>query len=103
MIAVLSSALTLALCFNFQTWLWAPVAVILTSGAVIKMLPATVLRPLIWTGAISAAMFVTHPILRKIFIPISRHGDIYDGLLLYVVTAVTVAWLLEKLVFGSKR
>lgn len=103
MIAVLSSALTLALCFNFQTWLWAPVAVILTSVAVIKMLPTTVRQPLIWTGAISAAMFVTHPILRKIFIPISRHGDIYDGLLLYVVTAVTVAWLLEKLVFGSKR
>ena len=42
---------------------------------------------------ISAAMFVAHPLLRKVFIPISRRGDIYDGLLLYVIATVAVSWM----------
>lgn len=95
-VAAVAASLTLALCFGFQTWLWAPVAVLLTCVATIKALPATVCNVLEWVGGISAAMFVTHPILRKIFIPISRHGDIYDGLVLYIVTAVAVAWLFDR-------
>ena len=38
-------------------------------------------------------MFVAHPLLRKVFIPISRRGDIYDGLLLYVIATVAVSWM----------
>jgi hypothetical protein len=40
---------------------------------------------------------VIHPVLRKIFIPISHHGDLYGGLLLYVVTSICVAWLFKQL------
>lgn len=49
-----------------------------------------------WIGAISAALFVCHPITRKIFIPISRHGDIYTGLLLYIIASLCLAWLFKK-------
>ena len=47
-------------------------------------------------GNISAALFVIHPVLRKIFIPISRRGDVYTGLLLYAIASLGVAWLVMK-------
>ena len=50
-----------------------------------------------WMGGISAALFVCHPITRKIFIPISRWGDTYAGLLLYIVSSICLAWLFTQL------
>ena len=43
----------------------------------------------------SAAIFVCHPITRKIFIPISRGGDIMDGLVLYIVCTLMLAVLFK--------
>lgn len=96
--AVVLIALIVALCFGYQTWLWAPIVVVAASVAVVKALPAGIFHALVWTGGISAAMFVIHPVLRKIFIPISRHGDIYDGLVLYIVATMAVAWLFNQII-----
>ena len=52
---------------------------------------------LIWMGGVSAALFVCHPITRKIFIPLSRQGDYYAGLLLYVVASLALAWFFREL------
>jgi len=52
---------------------------------------------LVWVGGVSAALFVCHPITRKIFIPLSRQGDYYVGLLLYVVTSLALAWFFREL------
>lgn len=96
--AVLLMVLVVALCFGYQTWLWAPLLVVAVSVAVVKALPQALIQPLVWTGGISAAMFVIHPVLRKVFIPISRRGDIYDGLVLYIVATVAVAWLFRQII-----
>ncbi len=86
--------------FDFMSWLWVPVAVCLLCVLVVKITPAKVNDLLAWVGGISSAMFVCHPITRKIFIPISRHGDIYTGLLLYMVATVVLslgfAFILQK-------
>lgn len=92
-VSLASAALLLACCTSFQAWLWAPLAVVAASVGLVKALPAAWLSPLSWLGGISAAMFVAHPLLRKVFIPISRRGDIYDGLLLYVIATVAVSWM----------
>ena len=92
-VSLVSAALLLACCTSFQAWLWAPLAVVAASVGLVKALPAAWLSPLSWLGGISAAMFVAHPLLRKVFIPISRRGDIYDGLLLYVIATVAVSWM----------
>ena len=63
--------------FNFQTWLWAPLFVCTASIGIVKLLPKTMNEWIAWVGTISAALFVLHPLTRKIFIPISRHGDVY--------------------------
>ena len=79
-----------------HTWLWVPVAIIVAGIAFVKLTPEPVLGWLFWTGGVSAAMFVVHPALRKILIPISHRGDLYAGLLLYAVAAFVVSWLLTK-------
>jgi hypothetical protein len=43
-------------------------------------------------------MFVAHPALRKLFIPISHRGDLWTGLLLYVVATVFVSWLVQLVI-----
>ena len=71
-------------------------AIIVACIAFVKLTPEPVLGWLVWTGGVSAAMFVVHPALRKILIPISHRGDLYVGLLLYAVAAFVVSWLLTK-------
>ena len=82
--------------FNFQTWLWAPLFVCTASIGIVKLLPKTVNEWIAWVGTISAAVFVLHPLTRKIFIPISRHGDVYTGLLLYIVASIALAWFYQN-------
>lgn len=89
---VISIALVFFFSFNFQTWLWAPLFVCTASVGIAKLTPARINKWIAWVGNISAALFVLHPVTRKIFIPISRHGDIYTGLLLYIIASIALAW-----------
>lgn len=89
----------LALCFivggstAFALWLWVPLAVCAFWVALIRLLPRSVNEVLAWLGNISAAIFVLHPILRKVFIPISRRGDVYAGLLIYIMCTIVAAYV----------
>ncbi len=83
-------------------WTFVPFFVCLLSVLVAELLEnvqwlSGVYKALEWMGSISAALFVCHPITRKIFIPVSRRGDIYTGLLLYIVSSVCLAWLFSQL------
>lgn len=89
---IISVVLVFFFSFNFQLWLWAPLFVCSALVGIAKLTPAKINKWIAWMGGISAALFVLHPITRKIFIPISRHGDVYTGLLLYIVASVALAW-----------
>ena len=90
---------------NFVTWTIVPAFVCMAAiyfVRAIETIPSQKVSALVfgafeWVGSISAALFVVHPILRKIFIPISRQGDIYTGLLLYVISSLSVAWLFQQI------
>lgn len=97
-----SVALIMVLSMSFHGWLWVPVFIITANVAFVKLLPDLCIRPLDWLGALSAAIFVCHPITRKIFIPISHGGQTEDGLILYVVSTIVVA-LLFRMVIGRLR
>lgn len=97
LLCVAALCVLLPMCFFYQTWFWAPLAVIVASVAFVKALPAAVMPAFTWIGGVSAAMFVCHPITRKIFIETSLHRDVYAGLLLYIVSTVAVSWLFSKL------
>ena len=83
-------------------WTFVPFFICLLCVLVAEMLQdirwlSGIYKVLEWMGSISAALFVSHPITRKIFIPISRHGDIYAGLLLYIIASICIAWLFTQL------
>lgn len=96
-VAVASTALIFVLSLWFATWIIVPFFICIGTVAVVKFLPECLLNPLAWVGSISAAMFVCHPITRKVIIPISRHGDIFAGLLLYLVATIVLAIVFRKL------
>ena len=99
---LLSTAAIILLSFNFWTWLIVPFFVVVAHVALIKMLSAIpaagiLVRGMAWVGGISAAIFVCHPITRKIFIPISRSGDILDGLTIYIIATILLAMIFKKM------
>lgn len=96
-VLIFSVALVWLLSMYHLSWFWVPVFVITGAIAVVKLLPKAGLQLLGWMGGISAALFICHPILRKIFIPMSMHGQVYSGLLLYVISSVCVAWVFKIL------
>ncbi len=96
-VAAVSAVAVWLFSFNFQLWLWVPLMVCALGVAVVKLVPARIIAGMAWVGGISAALFVLHPITRKIFIPISRHGDVYTGLLLYIVASVAIAYFYHSL------
>ena len=90
---------------SFYTWVIVPALVCYASVYFIKpvsALPLPGLRARIgyvlgWLGNVSAALFVIQPAIRKVFITVSRQGDIYTGLLLYAIASLGAAWLVMKL------
>ena len=90
---------------SFYTWVIVPALVCYASVYFIKTvstLPLPWLRARIgyvlgWLGNVSAALFAIHPAIRKVFITVSRQGDIYTGLLLYAIASLGAAWLVMKL------
>ena len=82
----------------FGYWLFVPALIVWGTIALVKLIPDQVLSYIVWVGSISAAVFVTHPLVRKIIIrPYSQH-DLYAGLLLYVVATIFLSWLFMKLI-----
>ena len=96
-------ALAYYLSQSFLGWTFAPAVICVATLLAAKLLArvavmAWLYRALCWMGGISAALFVTHPVTRKLIIPISRQGQPYLGLLLYIVASVALAWATDKLI-----
>lgn len=98
-ITLISAALILLFSFNYQLWFFIPLLICTFSIGLIKTISRfdKLMNMLNWLGVISAALFVCHPITRKIFIPISRQADFYAGLLLYIVSSLALAWLFNEI------
>lgn len=82
---------------SFVGWTLTPIWICLFMVALVKVLPAWLEPSLGWMGTVSAALFVCHPIARKIIIPISRQGEVYCGLLLYILASLCLAWLFNEI------
>lgn len=96
--AVVVSVLIFVMCFHYQSWLWITILIIVGTIAIVKAMPQKVMSLMVWFGSISAAMFVAHPIARKIFINVALRQDIYDGLMLYVVVTIALSWAVKKII-----
>ena len=98
LVFIVSCALTVAMSFHFQAWLWIPVIIIVGTVALVKAMPQWMLSATVWLGSLSAALFVAHPTARKLFITVAWKQDIYDGLLLYIIVAIAMAWAVKQII-----
>ena len=96
-IAILSAIAVYTGSFNFNSWLWVPAFIVIGAVATIKLLPENMLKPCVWVGVISSALFVVHPILREIIIPMSYRGRVYTGIIIYIIASIVCAWLFKLL------
>ncbi len=96
--SLLASLLVVVMSLSFQAWLWIPVFIIIGTVALVKLMPEWLLKLFVWFGGISAAMFVAHPIVRKLFITVAWKQDIYDGLMLYVVVTIALSWAVKQII-----
>ncbi len=94
----LSVVLSMTMSFHFHSWLWIPVVIIIGTIAMVKVMPESVKKVFIFFGTYSAAIFVAHPIARKLFITIAWQRDAYDGLMLYFVVAIGLAWAVKQII-----
>lgn len=83
---------------SFDRWLWVPALIVWGTIPMVKLMPERVLSIFVWLGGISAAIFVTHPLVRKIFVRPYIYDDMYAGLLLYVVATLFLSWLFKKII-----
>ena len=90
--------LLFSMSFSFHAWLWIPVVIIIGTIAFVKALPAFILKLFVFFGTYSAAIFVAHPIARKLFITVAWQRDAYDGLMLYFVAAIGLSWAVKQLI-----
>ena len=81
-----------------STWFWIPALIIIGTIALVKIMPKWMLSVITWIGSISAAMFVAHPIARKLFITVAWKQDIYDGLMLYVIATIALSWAVKQII-----
>ena len=72
-----------------------PAFIVAGAVATVKLIPAGAFGPMMWFGAISSALFVVHPVTREIIIPMSYRGQVYTGLIVYVVASILLAWLFK--------
>jgi hypothetical protein len=86
------------MCFWYHSWLWIPIFIILGCISIVKAMPKWMLSIITWVGSISAAMFVAHPIARKLFITVAWKQDIYDGLMLYMIATIALSWAVKQLI-----
>ena len=98
LLALASIPLVIAMSFSFHSWLWIPVVIIIGTIAFVKALPAFILKFFVFFGTYSAAIFVAHPIARKLFITVAWQRDAYDGLMLYFVAAIGLSWAVKQLI-----
>ena len=94
-VAAVSAVAVFAGSYAFQSWLWVPLFVVMGAVATIRLVPEKALKPLVWFGAISSALFVVHPITREIIIKMSYRGQVYTGLIVYVIASLLLAWLFK--------
>ena len=94
-LTLLSALVVLFGSFWFHGWLWVPVAVVVGAVSTVRLLPSWLLNPAAWVGALSAAIFVMHPVARELIISHYRRADIYGGIAVYVFSAFAMAMLLR--------
>lgn len=98
LIMILSIVLVSILGEYYQLWFYVPIFIITGMVAAVKLLPTAVLKPFVWMGGISAAVFVIHPLMRPLFLLLAESGWIYSSIALYAAATIILSYAYDKLI-----
>ena len=89
--------LLVVMSFNFFMWLFIPCVFILLSICVIKILPEIIIKPFGVIGSISLYIFVVHPIIREIMMPLAHISNApYVCWLTYGILTIFIAFVISN-------
>ena len=83
---------------GFGLWLWVSALAVVGTIALVKLIPQYLMPSLVWLGTVSAAIFVMHPLVRKVFVRPYLVYDQYSGLLLFIVATIVISWLAKQII-----
>ena len=104
-IAVLSLIAIFMTSLSFIPWLFTPVFVCALGISIAQILPQQIQSPIMWIGGISAAIFVSHPIVRQLCFEAGKQFDLppYLNVSLFLIGALLVGWLSHPILQRSNR
>ena len=89
--------------FDAMSWVAAPVFIVLAALPLVSV-QGVFRKVMIWTGRLSAFLFVVHPIVRPWFIRrFQAGGDPYVNLMLYLICTILLAMVFQKLRISERR
>ena len=80
---------------SFLPWITTPIFVCTLGISCTQLLPQSVNKPLAWVGGISAAIFVSHPIVRQLGLALAEklHFSPYQSVLTFLISALLLGTL----------
>ena len=79
-IALVSIALIFVTSLSFLPWITTPIFACALGISCTLLLPQSMNKPLAWVGSISAAVFVSHPIVRQLSLALAEKGHYFPYL-----------------------
>ena len=105
LIALTSIILVFITSLSFITWIMTPIFVCTLGIACSQLLPKVMNKPLFWIGGVSAAIFVSHPIVRKISFILSDKFTLspYQSVLTFLISALLLGALFQPILNRSTK
>ena len=96
----LATSFILLILFGFQYYIWLLIPIIIPVFAIslVKVSPSVIIKPMILIGDISLYIFVVHPIIRQLTIPLAQNINPYISLLIYISLTIYISFFAKSLV-----
>lgn len=104
-IALASITLIFVTSLSFLPWITTPIFVCALGISCTQLLPQSVNKPLAWVGGISAAIFVSHPIVRQLGLALAEklHFSPYQSVLTFLISALLLGALFQPILNRSTK
>ena len=104
-IALVSIALIFVTSLSFLPWIATPIFVCTLGISCIQLLPKSMNAPIAWVGGVSAAIFVSHPIVRQLGLALAEklHLSPYLSVFTFLIGALLVGAIFQPILDRSAK
>ena len=104
-IAVISIVLVFTTNLSFIPWLTTPIFACTFGISCLQLLPKSLNKPLAWIGGVSAAIFISHPIVRQLSLALANklHLSPYLSVFTFLIGALLVGAIFQPILDRSAK